>query len=221
MSKVIGKEQSADCESWILPSFSDGANSGNGGVLTASQIEKVQKEAYDEAHAEGFQKGLEEGLAAAAEQLKLRLDVLNGLIDSLAAPFTELDSQIDEELIVLVQSLVKQMVRREIKTEPGQIMAVIREAIESLPVASRQLQLRLHPQDAALVNEFYASGDKELSWDIVEDPLITRGGCKVITEVTQVDATLETRLNQLFAHVFGERQQDKEETTKDADCGSE
>jgi flagellar assembly protein FliH len=221
MSKVIGKDQSADCESWILPSFSDGSNSGHAGVLTASQIEKLQKQAYDEAHAEGFQKGLEEGLAAAAEQLQVRLDVLNGLVDSLAKPFTDLDSQIDEELIVLVQALVKQMVRRELKTEPGQIMAVIREAIESLPVASRRLQLRLHPQDAALVNEFYALGDKDLSWDIVEDPLISRGGCKVITDVTQVDATLETRLNQLFAHVFGERQQDQEEATKESDRGSE
>jgi len=211
MSKIIGKDQSNDCESWILPSIGDANSSSNSSILTASQIEKLQKQAYEEAYAEGHRQGLEQGLAAATEQTQARITVFDGLMSSLAKPFTDLDTKVDEELVILVKSLVKQMVRRELKTDPGQVMAVIREAIESLPVASRHLQLRLHPEDAALVHEFYKLGEDDNAWDVVEDPLISRGGCKVITDVTQVDATLETRLSQLFANVFGERQQDVED----------
>jgi flagellar assembly protein FliH len=214
MSKVTGNKETQDCESWILPSISH-SDDGNNSILTASQIEAVQKQAYDEAyaegHAQGYKAGQEEGLNAAKQQTQARIELLDNTLNKLAAPLEELDDRVDHELVILVQALVKQMVRREIKSDPGQVMAVIREAIESLPVASRQLQLHLHPEDAMLVHEFYKTGDQDLAWDIVEDPLISRGGCKVITAVTQVDATLETRLTQLFAQVFGERQQDAEE----------
>lgn len=212
MSKVISKEDSQECESWVLPSLSSSGQESAVNMLTASQIEKLQKQAYDEAYAEGKLNGYNEGLAAVQQDIQARIETFNGLLNSLDRPFHDLDRQVDDELVVLVQSLVKQMVRREIKTDPGQIIAVIREAIESLPVASRQIQLRLHPEDAALVNDFYKMGEQEQAWNIVEDPLISRGGCKVITSVTQVDATLETRLTQLFAQVFGERQRDGSDT---------
>jgi flagellar assembly protein FliH len=45
---------------------------------------------------------------------------------------------------------------------------------------------------------------------MVEDPLITRGGCKVDTEVSYIDATVENRLAAVIATLFGgEREQDK------------
>jgi len=205
-SKIMANDAAGDCQSWIAPSVGDKAGDSGNSLLTASQIEAVQKEAYDEA----YEVGLKEGMAAGQKQIQEQVNRLQSMMTSLSQPFSELDSQVDEEIVVLVQSLVRQMVRREAKQDPGQIMAVIREAISSLPVASRTLQLRLHPDDAAMVQEFYKKGDQDIAWDIAEDPLISRGGCKIITSVTEVDATLETRLSQLFAQVFGERQQDSE-----------
>jgi len=206
MSDPVSKKPAEDCQSWILPSVSENSNDSSNSILTASQLEAVQKQAYDEAYQVGFAEGVNAGKQAVQQQVNNFEDMLK----TLSSPFEQLDKQVDEELVVLVQALVRQMVRREIKQDPGQIMAVIREAIQSLPVASRQLQLRLHPDDASLVQEFYKTGDQDLAWDIVEDPLISRGGSKIITSVTQVDATLETRLSQLFAQVFGERQQDSD-----------
>jgi flagellar assembly protein FliH len=47
------------------------------------------------------------------------------------------------------------------------------------------------------------------AWRIVEDPLITRGGCKVDTEVSHIDATVENRLAAVIATLFGgEREHD-------------
>jgi flagellar assembly protein FliH len=34
---------------------------------------------------------------------------------------------------------------------------------------------------------------------LVEDPVINRGGCKVVTDTSQIDATLESRLASLMA----------------------
>jgi len=207
MSKIITKQEAQDCQSWVVPNVNQAGSKSDTSILTAKQLEELQQQAHDEAFKEGFA----EGMAAGKQAAQNKIQEFNNLLNSLSTPFKELDNRVDEELVVLVKALVKQMIRREIKTDPGQVMAVIREAIESLPVATRQLQIRLHPEDASLVNEFYSIGEKEQAWDLVEDPLISRGGCRVITAVTQVDATLETRLNQLFAQVFGERQKDADE----------
>ena len=210
MSKLIQQTGEQSIESWVLPSVRESDDLSDSSILTAKQVEELQKQAYEEAYQEGLEKGREEGLANVSEEIRIQVNEFNSLVNSLEKPFAQLDNQVDQELTSLVIALVKQLVRREIKTDPGQIMAVIREAIEALPVATSKLQLRLHPEDATLVQEFYKLSEKDHSWDIIEDPLITRGGCKVVTTVTQVDATLETRLHQLFAQVFGERQQDSE-----------
>lgn len=206
MTKILSKEETGECQSWVLPTVGNAAR-GNpappSGNLTARQLEELQKQAYEEAYAEGLQ--------SAKVEIQQEIQRFGSIVKGLSAPFKDLDKQVDEELVTLVIALVKQMVRREIKSDPGQIMAVVREAIESLPVASRDLQLRFHPEDAALVQKLYKISEEAQAWDIVEDPLISRGGCKIITSVSQVDATLETRLNQLFAEVFGERQQDSEQ----------
>ena len=207
MSKVISKKEAEDCQSWVVPNVNQEGSKNDCSILTAKQLEELQQQAHDEAYKEGYAEGVASGKQAAAQKLQQFTSLLN----SLETPFKELDDRVDEELVVLVKALVKQMIRREIKTDPGQVMAVIREAIESLPVASSKLQIRLHPDDAGLVKEFYRLSEKEQAWDIVEDPLVTRGGCRIVTSVTQVDATLETRLNHLFAQVFGERQMDVDE----------
>jgi flagellar assembly protein FliH len=49
------------------------------------------------------------------------------------------------------------------------------------------------------------------AWTINEDPLITRGGCKIDTDVSHIDATVENRLAAVIATVFGgERNRDRD-----------
>jgi len=55
----------------------------------------------------------------------------------------------------------------------------VREALAILPVASRNVRVVLNPEDAALVRQVYALSDSELTWKIVEDPVVARGGCRV------------------------------------------
>jgi len=67
----------------------------------------------------------------------------------------------------------------------------------------------LHPEDAGLVRSALSLDEMSPPWKIVEDPLITRGGCKVDTEVSHIDATVENRLTAVIATLFGgEREHD-------------
>lgn len=195
-------------------------------LLTAAQLEKLQQEAQKEGfelgRKEGFELGHREGLeqgqaeiAQKSEQATKVIEQFEALLQTLNEPFEVLDDQVEQEILELVVAVVRQLVRREIKTDPGQIIGVVREALAILPSSSRNIRVQLHPEDADLVREAYALGDGELKWDLVEDPTLARGGCRVLTEMSQVDATLESRLNALIAPLLaGERSKDETETTK-------
>jgi flagellar assembly protein FliH len=181
---------------------------------TAAQLEELQAQAkvegFEQGRNEGQEYGHREGLEEGRNALREKLAQLDTLIAGLQQPFEDLDDQVEREIVTLVVNMVRQLVRREVKTDPGYIIGVVREALGILPVSSRNIRVLLHPEDAGLVREAYAVGDSEQKWQLVEDPVVQRGGCKVITETSQVDATLDSRLNTLIAPLLaGEREEDE------------
>jgi flagellar assembly protein FliH len=182
---------------WNVPAI-DGSDGK--GYLTAGRLEELQKAAYEEAwqngHAEGFKAGEQAVLQRAARY--------DELLHALCKPFDQLDNSVEKQLVELAIAVVKQLFRREIKIDPSHVIGVVREAIQLLPVASRTVQVHLHPDDAALVRETLSPAEGEPAWSIVEDPLITHGGCKVTTENSQVDATAEARLQAVINATFGD-----------------
>ena len=174
---------------------------------TAAEIEAIQAQAREEGLAEGRREGLEQGrreaLEATRKELRERLDRFDRLMGALSEPFEELDEAVEQEILTLVTSMVRQLLRREIRTDPNQIIGVVREALAVLPVSARRVRLVLHPEDAAIVRELYALDDNEPAWQIQEDPVLEPGGCRVLSEDSQVDASLESRLNHLIATLFG------------------
>lgn len=207
--KIISGKNVSEQRAWRPPSMDDASEavtSNRNNLLTAAQIEQVQQQAYEEAYAVGLQ----EGRAAGVEQANGKAKQLERLLQALSKPFEELDEQVEQELVALSISLVRQLVRRELRADPGQVIAVVREAMSLLPVASRNIRVHLHPEDAALVREALSVSEDERTWSIVEDPVLSRGGCKVSTDYSQVDASLESRLSQFFAQVFGgQRESDR------------
>lgn len=190
-------EESTAPARWDVPAI-DGSEGD--GLMTAGRLEALQKAAYDEA----WQKGHADGVAAGEKAVVERSGRLDQLLKALARPFDELDEMVEKQLVELAMAVVRQLFRREIRIEPSHIIGVVREAIQLLPLASRNVQLNLHPDDAALVRESLAPADGEPAWTIVEDPLITRGGCRVTTENSQVDATAEARLQAVISSIAGD-----------------
>lgn len=180
-------------------------------ILTVDEIEAMQRQAYDEAFVQGkmhgFQQGFDEGSKKGYEDnlhlLQSQATILVSLMESLSEPFKRLDEEVEKELVKLVIGIATQMIRREIKLDPGQIVGVVRETINVLPLGSQKISLKLHPEDAELVRSTLALDEMSPSWGIVEDPLITRGGCEVDTDISHVDATVGHRLAAVIATLLG------------------
>jgi flagellar assembly protein FliH len=204
MSKVIEAGAAAEVRAWQAPQMGQDApaprgGSPEGGLLTAGALADLQREAWEE----GWRAGQEAGWRAGEQQLRERVERLDSLIADLARPFEALDAQVEQELVGLALALARQIVRREIRLDPTQIIAVVREAVSVLPVAAREVRVHLHPEDAAVIRQYLAPTENERAWQVVEDPVMMRGGCQVVTPTSRVDARLETRLGKVLSQLLG------------------
>lgn len=198
MSRIIRGEEASDCQAWRLPEVQSGAASRNRPV-TARQLEEIQQQARQE----GFQQGLQEGRDRGREELLNSVRCLEQILKTLDKPLEELDDSVEQQLAQLAMLVARQLVRRELKTDPEQVVGIVREALALLPVAARDVQLALNPEDAGIVRDALSLHEGEQAIRIVEDPVQSRGGCRVLTRTSQIDASIETRLNSVIAGVLG------------------
>lgn len=207
---------------WQLPDVNARAAERRPGV-TLDALERVQKAAYDEAFEQGRREGYDAGYAEGREaglkqgegEGRQLVQRCRGILDSLSAPAAELDDEVEEELANTVFAIARQVIRRELQRQPGEIIAVIREAVALLPMNARDVRVQVHPEDARFIRE--ALGEGNTAWTLVEDPAVSRGGCVVNTVRSRVDATLESRLSALAADLLGsERRQDRDDPEETA-----
>jgi flagellar assembly protein FliH len=169
-------------------------------------LDQLHRQAWDE----GFAEGRMAGLAAGQQELTETAAALECVLNVLARPLEELDVCVEEEIVALVKAVSGQLVRREFKLDPSHIVGVIREGIAALPLSSGEPVIRLHPDDADVIEQCLATSETERAWRIEADPIMDRGGCLIITAESQVDCRLETRLGRVLATMFeGERVDDE------------
>ncbi len=197
-NKILSAEELPGVENWCPPTVGE-EGSEPCHPVTAREIEEIQRQAREE----GFAQGRAEGLQAGQREIAARVAELEAVLGTLSRPLEELDAEVENELVTLAIAIARQLVRRELKTAPGEVLAVVRNALSALPAAARKVRLRLNPEDAELVREAMSVNEAEQGWQIIEDPVLTRGGCKVETETSQIDATVESRLNAVIAQVLG------------------
>ena len=218
MSKFLPGEEIEEVQQWKPPSVTGegGDRHGISAPPTAAELRNIQaqarKEGYEEGKKEGFMYGHKEGSLAAKKNIQAYVERIEALLSLLNEPLKTLDEEVEQEMVTLIISMVRQLVRREVLADPNQIIGVVREALSILPVASRNVRLILHPDDAVLIRDIYALSESEQGWKILEDPVMNAGGCRVVTDTSQIDATLESRLANLIAPLLGSsRSSDEEE----------
>ncbi len=164
-------------------------------------------------------RGYEAGIARAQAQtaaglaaLEERLMRLDGILKLLARPLDALDDAVESELARLALAIGKHLARRELKCEPAQVIALVRESVALLPLSSREVKVHLHPEDAATLRERLAPAVSERAWTLIEDPTLTRGGCIVRSESSRIDARVESRIAAVAASLFGEERDPRQST---------
>ncbi len=193
MSKIIRSANIVDLKPWQAPSLSlSGA--------VAAGIDPRQLPGYED----GFDQGYQAGQDAARQQMQSSVDSLAMLLQTVQQPLADIDSQVEDELVQLAMAVAGQVIRRELRTDPDQVAAVVKEARRSLAEITGSLRIGLHPDDAPLVRSMF-SKDKELDGIVIEEDIsLSPGGCTLSTNTSFVDARLETRIAKIAVQLLGD-----------------
>lgn len=193
-------ENAVRVQPWTMPTVE--------GPIVGRRIDTtIAERAARAEHARGYEAGVAAGKAAMQTkiaELDARIARLDSILKLLSRPLEELDAELERQLSTLAITIARHIIRRELRTDPEQVIAVIRESVGRLPAAARDVRVHLHPEDAAIVREKLPASAGERAWTIVEDPSLTRGGCTIRTETSQIDARVESRLNAVIATAFGD-----------------
>jgi flagellar assembly protein FliH len=202
-NRIIPKERASAVRKLDLATFGGGRVAGakqdaptpetRAPAVDPSELARVREQA--------FRDGLEAGKREAQAGLETQREALKAMVASLSELTQDFEQTLANDVLSMSLELAKLIVRQSLRVKPEAVVAVVREAVASLPGVSDQTVLLVHPADAALIRTA-AEDDRvlaELPWRIVEDAQIERGGCRLETPTTEVDATLETRWRRVLA----------------------
>lgn len=172
--------------------------------LTLEELESIRQDAYNEGFAIGEKEGFHSTQLKVRQEaevaLAARLAGLENLMTHLFEPIADQDAQIEKSMIQLVEHLAREVIQRELKTDSSQIGKVLQDALRLLPMGATNVRILVNSQDFAQVKALRERHEE--NWRILEDDTLQPGGCRVETEHSRIDATVETRLSVAIAKMF-------------------
>jgi len=199
-STVIPKEQLTPFERWELASFDShsgknihGATQSKSALITVAEVENIRQQAHDEGHDAGYASGIEQARSEAAQ--------IHELLQNLRGELDQLDGQVAQSLLDLSLEVAHKMVCETFLVKPEVILKIVSDAISSLPHFNQNAHLILHPDDAGLIREHMGEQLSHAGWKIFTDPQIGRGGCRVETAHSNVDATTDARWKRIVESI--------------------
>jgi flagellar assembly protein FliH len=173
----------------------------SGGAAAAQGISEEQL-------AEAYQRGREEALAEAGANLVSAADALGEALREISRLREGTLRRSTEDMVRLVMVIAEQVIGAEIATRPEFVLETLKQAMHHA-LKTDEYQVRVHPDDLAVVTDnkplFMAAVSGLKNIRLETDPAITRGGCVVESQLGQVDATLDSRLEEirrsLLAHL--------------------
>ncbi|MCD5979266.1 Flagellar assembly protein H [Pseudomonas savastanoi pv. glycinea] len=164
--------------------------------ITLEELESIRQEAYNEGFATGEKEGFHSTQLKVRQEaevaLKEKLASLDLLMTQLFDPIGSQDKQIEQSVIYLVEHIARKVIQRELTTDSRQIGNVLRDALKLLPMGANNVRIFINPQDFDLVKAMRERHEE--TWRIVEDDTLQAGGCRIETEHSRIDASIETRL---------------------------
>ena len=194
----VAKEGRTAYQRWELDSFDAPSQQPHTATMlpTADQLERLHQQAHDEGYAAGRSAGSAR-VAAEAERLRQ-------IVATLTEASQQFDQRLADELLELALAISRQVMRQTIKLRPEAILAVVNEVLGQLPLSHQRAHLILHPEDVELVRASLGDRIKQSGWEILENPQIGRGGCRLEATECEIDATLESRWQRVVSAIGSE-----------------
>lgn len=224
MSTIIKAPRGPATASGVAFNFDDLTRQAEGYLETIrGQAAEIVRQAQQQAiliRDAAAKQGREDARRAAVAELGVELErqlgtllpALRQAVERIEQSRQEFLSQWERATVRLATAIAARVIRRELIRQPDIPLALIREALE-LAAGSTSVRLCLNPADHAalahqaqrLISEMSQMGGAE----IVADPSITAGGCRVETRHGAIDQQIESQLARIEEELTGDEKSDE------------
>lgn len=193
---AVAAPDPAEYQQQLEEGFREGVSQG-----FAQGREEGKEDGYQEGVRLGFEDGMRKGLADGKQQARQQF------LDA-AAPFEQMTANVQqfldryeqrrrEELMQLVEKVTRQVIRCELTLHPTQLLALVEEAVTSLPQPPEQVRVLLNAEEFRRISE--AEPEKAREWGLTADSALEPGECRVVTDTTEMDVGCQHRLDQCMS----------------------
>ena len=168
----------------------------------ATEAETIREEARKKGRAEGLESGRAE-LEGLKEDAARRL---LGAATAIENTRPQVLQELEQELVQLAVMAASKVVAKELQTNPEVVRSVVLSALKIIS-QTRSVKIRISPQDLEMIETIQpriAADYPDLAKiDLIPDKDVSPGGCLVTTESEEIDATMETRIQNLAEAMDG------------------
>lgn len=161
-----------------------------------------RKRGFEQGAQMGLQQGYSEGSQALAEfQSRKAADLarqMGQILDAFRGEMKLLETQVASDLVSLAVDIAREVLRRELATDPAALLPAAREALRSLGEGATHVEIHLHPADAEHVAE-HLEGVQSGRVRVREDEDLPRGSCRVEADTGIAEAGFEARWQAVMA----------------------
>ncbi|MGY0799312.1 FliH/SctL family protein [Lysobacter sp. A286] len=182
---------------WTAPDLESMATCGASPAMPAAEpaparpsVEELQA-LEQSARDEGYAAGHAEGLASGQSEVRKMAAQMEGILDGFTRPLARLDDEVADALGELAVRIAGNLLGRTYRADPTLLADLVREALDAVGTSSREIELRLHPDDlGVLAPHLMGLSGVRLS----EDSTLSRGELRLHSESVRIDGTLAARL---------------------------
>lgn len=184
-------------------------------LLAAAEAEgeKIRRERYEVGFAEGRQAGVTQGIEAGrksghsealakhAGKLEALVTALTDAANKLEVSRRKLESETVHDVIRLAIAIARRVTKQLGQSDPSVVKANVAEALRTVINASA-VKVVLHPAQMAVLEEelpaIRAMFPKLQQVELVSDPMLSPGGCRLQVGSGMVDADLDAQLDRII-----------------------
>jgi flagellar assembly protein FliH len=179
--------------------------------------DKRYREGFEAGKADGYAVGLEQGrpvgraeaLAGNSEQLEALVTALADSANKLEVSRRKLETETVYDVIRLSVAIARRVTKKLGDTDPEVAKANVAEALQMV-VGASSVRVALHPTQLRILDHEIPEIRKRFpriqQVELVADPSLSPGGCRLLAGSGIVDADLETQLNRIVADLVPEGQ---------------
>lgn len=178
-------------------------------ILDAARRQTIEIEA--QSYQAGFEQGESAGKQLGEQKVEPVLRNLRGMIESLDQDRAKFIASAEADLTKAAVLIALRLAHREIRQDPSIVMDSVRAGMARIRRATLVV-IRASPQDYKYLEDHMGQLQKMLESEaairVEADEGIPRGGCRIVCDTGEVDATIQAAMDQMRDHLFEDLEQE-------------